>query len=612
MRLEWSAAHTFEHGARRSPGSGTPIPRKGPMMQATRQINGSLSRMAKDSEQIKVDQAFDVIVIGSGAGGLTAAIAAACRGLSVLVIEKTAFIGGTTAISGGGLWIPQNPLMAGLGIADSEHAASAYIEAITAPYRESAKAAAFIRHGPEMIAFLAQNTAVRFNAAPIPDYEPTQPGASAGRTLLTPSFDGRELGADLDLIRPALPQFGVFGGMQIGFEDAAPFLSILRSRASCLYAAGKFFRYLRDRMFHGRATRLVNGNALVARLLFSARARNVSVWRDTKALELTSNREVRVRSGSSSLVLKAGHGVVLATGGYGANSQMRRDNIPLADAGWSLQPEGNEGDGIKLGEKAGGFFIQQNVDNAIFAPMSSMVSDAGERVNFSHIMLDRHRPGFLVVGPDGKRFVNEGCSYQAFGKTMQRLKMRSCWLIATHKAIRRHSMGLAKAAPLPIGRYIRNGYLKKSRSLSGLARQIGVDPITLARTVDRFNGYADAGHDPDFHRGDDLYSASQGDPDHKPNPSLGALRHGPFYAVQLHPGDLSTLNGLATNEFAQVVQEDGTPIEWLYAVGADANSVFRGGYPGGGASLGPTMTFAYIAANHIRLRANEGHAPCRE
>jgi succinate dehydrogenase/fumarate reductase flavoprotein subunit len=278
---------------------------------------------------------------------------------------------------------------------------------------------------------------------------------------------------------------------------------------------------------------------------------------------------------------------------------MRRENVPMADAGWSLQPEGNNGDGIRLGQQAGGMFVRENIENGIWAPMSSMIAKNGQRVNFSHIMLDRHRPGFIVVDQHGRRFVNEGSSYQAFGKAMHEKGIGSAWLIGTHKAIRRHSMGLAKAAPLPLRSYLANGYLKKASSIGELAKKIGLDPQVLIKTVETFNRYADNGKDLDFRRGEDGYSAIQGDPENKPNPSMGALRKGPFYAIELHPGELSTLNGLATNEHAQVLTETGDVVNGLYAVGVDANSVFSGAYPGGGASLGPTMTFAYIAANHI-------------
>ncbi|MDB5715458.1 MAG: binding protein 15 [Sphingomonadales bacterium] len=549
------------------------------------------------------DTVFDVVIVGSGAGGLTAATVAAQRGLKVLVIEKTAVFGGTTAISGGGLWIPNNPKMAGLGLADTRGQAVNYIQAITGNFYEEGNVAAFLQYGPEMVRYLEENTEVSFMGGLIPDYEPDQSGATTGRTLLTVSYDGRKLGSRLLEIRPALDQFGVFGGMQIGFEDAAPFLSVLRSAKAFRYSARVFGRYLWDRIRHGRATRLVNGNALVARLFQSATLSGAVLWNNAAVVRLVKRggRVVGVvvqRHGREFEVL-ANCGVILASGGYGANQAMRRENVPMPDEGWSLQPPGNTGDGIRLGENAGGVFVRENVANGIWAPMSSMVSQSGIRTNFSHIMLDRHCPGFIVVNMQGKRFVNEGTSYQAFCKAMHNNDVSAAWLIGTHKGIRRYSMGLAKAAPLPIGKYISNGYLKKGNTLTDLAEQIEIEPNVLAATVDRFNVNAEQGQDPDFGRGQDQYSRAQGDQEHRPNPSLGALRSGPFYAVKLHPGELSTLNGLRTTPDSQVVEADGNIVSGLYAIGADANSVFAGAYPGGGASLGPTMTFAYIAANHI-------------
>lgn len=564
---------------------------------------------------------YDVVVVGSGAGGLTAAIVAAQQGLATLVAEKTEYFGGTSAISGGGLWIPGNDHMAGLGLSDSREDAIRYLSAITGNYFDQPKAEAFVRAGPEMVRYLEDRTEVRFMGGLIPDYEAALPGASTGRTLLTQSFDGKALGPDFEHLRPALDQLGVFGGMQIGFEDAGHFMAVLRSPKSFFYSAGKFLRYAWDRIRYGRATRLVNGNALVARLLLSARRAGVELWRETGVAGLINESGriagVRLTRGGETIEVRARRAVILASGGYGANQHMRRENMPMADAGWSLQPTGNCGDGIRLGEREGGVFIRENIDNGIWAPMSSMLDADGRRVIFSHIMLDRHRPGFIVVDGAGKRFVNEGASYQAFCKAMHARGIERAWLIGTHAAIRKHSMGLAKAAPLPIGRYLANGYLKKADTITALADVLGLPAATLTATVGTFNHYADSGVDADFHRGEDVYSSVQGDPANKPNPSLGPLRDGPFYAIELRPGELSSLNGLETDARAQVIRQDGSVIDGLYAVGVDANPAFRGAYPGGGASLGPTMTFAYLAARHIAAQhpvdaAAGAAAPLRE
>jgi succinate dehydrogenase/fumarate reductase flavoprotein subunit len=552
------------------------------------------------------DTEFDMVVVGSGAAGLTAATVAALDGLRVLVIEKTERIGGTSAISGGAIWIPNNHHIAEIGLEDSRENGEIYLKNVLGNYYDDKKISAFLTYGSEMLKYLEAKTEVRYFTGPYGDYEPEKPGAAKGRTCGAEVFDGRRLGKDLQLVRPALPQLGAFNGMQIAVTDIAAFSTVLRNPRSFLYSAGKFVRYVIDRVFHGQATRMVNGNALVGRLFLSAKNAGVTIWTSSQMLETVEEKGrvcgVRVLQRGAEVTVLARFGVVLASGGYGANSEMQRVNIPDAEFGWSLQPEGSQGDGIRAGQQAGGQFISQNIDNANYSPISTMIDRNGNRINYPHIMWDRHNPGFIVVDKSGKRFVNESSSYQAFGKAMIDKQVRSAWLVGTRHAIRRYSMGLAKATPLPIRPYIKNGYLKMSSTLAGLADELGLPKADFLETVEMFNSYAKSGVDPDFHRGGDAYSASMGDPTHQPNPTLGELEKGPFYAVELFLGRLCTMNGLETDHHARVLNESKVPIDGLYAVGLDANAVFRGAYPGGGASLGPAMTFGYIAARHVAGR----------
>ena len=457
-----------------------------------------------------------------------------------------------------------------------------------------------------MVTWVEKHTELRFVGGASVDYEPWQDGAGRGRSMGAQPYEAGKLGGDFKHLRPALYQIGAFNGMQIAAQDIAPFANTMRSPKAFLYSTAKFLRYVKDRLVHGRATRLVNGNAISAALLQAARQSGVTLWCNAPMLDLVSKNGavtgVVTRHEGQDLEITA-KAVVLASGGYGQNEAMRQAHIPLANHGWSLQPDGNKGDGIVAGVKAGGVFQTENMANGIWVPISVMVGGNAERSIFPHIMFDRHHPGLIAVTPQGRRFVNEGSSYQAFVNAMITQDIKSAWLIGTHEAIRRSSMGHAKPSPLPIGKYLKNGYLKKGETVFELAKAINVDFETLESTIRTFNGYARAGTDPDFKRGADRFSIEQGDPTHKPNPSLGALVKGPFYAIELLPGQLSTMNGLVTNANAQVVDADGKPIRGLYAVGVDANSIFHGAYPGGGSSIGPGMTFGYIAARHITGQA---------
>lgn len=556
--------------------------------------------------------AFDLVVVGSGAAGLTAAVVAAHRGLSVLVVEKAALVGGTTARSGSGSWIPNNPHMAASGLPDSPEKADTYLRGLMGRYYDPDKVGAYLRHAPEVIRWLEANTAVRFQCWFSIDYEPWREGAARGRSIGAVDFDGRRLGRDLATIAPGIPSLTLFGGMQVAYVDVPRFGTALRNPADFAYTASKVARYVRDRALHGGPTRLVCGNALIGALLLTARQKGVTLWRSTPMVRLIVDggavRGVVVARDGVERSIGARRGVLLATGGYGGNDAMRRRFLPLADAGWSLQPESNTGDGLLAGEQAGGRVVDDNAANGIWAALSTTVDARGRRDLYPHTFRDRAFPGFVMVDRAGQRFVNEGVSYQALGNVMIAKRMRSAWLICCHESLRRYGMGHVKPMPLPYGPYVRSGYLKTAPTIPALATVLGIDPATLAATVERFNAHASEGRDPDFHKGEDGYSAEQGDPTRKPNPCLGPVAPGPFYAVELVPGEFSTINGLETDACARVLGAAGRPIPGLYAAGVDANSVFRGTYPGSGASVGPAMTFGYVAALHAAA-AHDALAP---
>lgn len=521
----------------------------------------------------------DIVFIGSGAGGLTTAVVCAKLGIEVIVLEKTGSLGGTTALSGGGLWIPGNTHMQESGLADSRAEAEAYLRATLGNFYDEAKIEAYLETGPRMVDYMEAETEVRLAACPLPDYEPDAPGFKVGRTLLTESFDGSCLGDDLKHLRKPLPLFMLFGDMQIEMSDAAQFQVAHKSLRALRHSLRLLANYVSDRVRFGRGARLTNGNALAGRLVRSAQLAGVRMPTNAPAIRLLEENDavtgVVASIAGQETTITARRGVVLASGGFGANPAMRAEHITLAEHGWSLQPEGNEGDGISMGMAVGGTLNRGNAANAIWVPVSGMTEN-GKTSIFPHLPADRHAPGSIIVDETGKRFVNEAFHYQHFGETMRRLGITRAFLIADSDFRRKYGLGLARPAPNQIGKYLRNGYLIKGDSIRELAQKLGLAGNVLADTIARFNDNAIADIDPEFGRGQDIYSRSMGDPAHLPNPSLGPIVNPPYYAVEIRPGDLCTLAGLDTDATGRVLREDGSPIAGLYAVGIDMNTMMRG------------------------------------
>ena len=544
----------------------------------------------------------DVIVIGSGAGGLSAAVVAARQGLKVVVLEATDTFGGTTAMSGGGVWIVANRHQPELGFADSLDEGRAYLQAVLGNHYTATKIEAFLNHGPRMVEYLEDNTEVQLTASDVPDYAPGQPGWNRGRCLLTASYDAGLLGKALFAkLRRPIPEFGLFGSMQITPAEAYMMGRWKTNRAFALLAVRRLAGYAWDRLRGKRGQVLCAGNALVGQLLKSADDAGVTLLTGRRVTELirTDGRVSGVKADHDGKAVEfaASRGVILASGGFGANDAMRHELTPQTNSGWSLQPEGCQGDGIRMGEAVGGVLNRGNAANAIYAPASAFPRPDGSVALFPSLFFDRHCPGSLMVDArNGERFVDESFHYQNFGETCAAKGVTRVFQIADINAVRTYGLGLIKPAPFPIGPWVGQGYAKEAKTIADLATQLELDVAMLESTVSRFNAFADAGVDEDFHRGENAYSAYMGDAGHQPNPALGAIRTAPFYAIEVRPSQLSTLAGLDTNERAQVVDSTGAPIAGLYAVGVDSNSLMGGRYPGGGSSLGPAMTFGYIAA----------------
>lgn len=546
----------------------------------------------------------DVVVVGSGAAGLTAAITAAKSGLKVVLLEATRVFGGTTAFSGGGVWIPANHHQSELGVEDSRADAVAYLQAVLGNFYDAEKIETYIDTAPRMLRFMEDNSEVLLCASTIPDYAPGNPGWKTGRCLLTADYDGARLGRDFDALRPPIPEMGLFHSMQVSPADAYRLQHWNSSLGSAIWALGRLGRYAMARLRGKRGTHLANGNALAGRLLKSARDAGVELLNNARAqsLEVVNGRVAGVvftRDGSECTV-SARRGVVLASGGFGQNGELHARFMPQSAPGGSLQPEGSRGDGVKMGVAAGGTLNEGNAANGIWVPASSMTRADGSIAKFPSLAFDRHCPGSIMVDArTGKRFVDESFHYQNFGETTLEQGITRIWQISDATAISKYGLGMVKPKPFSPKSWVRKGYVKEAPTIAALAAKIGLDPAVLDKTVADFNRYADAGHDPDFKRGDNAYSAYMGDATHGPNPALGALRKGPFYALEVRPSDLSSLAGLDTNAKAQVLGRDGAPIPGLYAAGLDNNTIMRGRYPGGGSSLGPAMTFGYIAARNL-------------
>lgn len=567
--------------------------------------------MADRSETF--DEAYDVVVVGSGAGGMAAALAARKAGLDVIVVEKAAWIGGSTAISGGAVWIPKNHHLADVGLEDDDTQVLSYLRAILGNRLRQDMIEAFLENGPQMVSFMEQETEVVFQArAYSPDYQPDLPGASlGGRTIDPAPFDGRTLGRNFGLLRPPLKEFLAFGGMMVNRKDIDALLGISSSVANLRHGMEILLRYFTDRVSYPRGTRLLMGNALAGRLLKSALDARIALRTETSAKRLMISEGrvagVLVEHGGRTASIGARRGVVLAAGGFPADDRMRAEFIPFADRHKSMAPAANTGDGIRLALEVGGVIDEDNIGNAFWAPVSTLKGADGTEIRFPHLILDRQKPGLVAVNGAGRRFVNEAVSYHEFVEAMHRshetVPTIPAFLICDRAFIRRYGLGLVRPGLRRLRPFIDAGYLIEAGSIQELARKLEIDPVTLSETVRRMNDYAASGHDPEFGKGSSAYNRYLGDPAHKPNPCLGPIATAPFYAVRVWPGDIGTAAGLKVDAKARVLDRDGEPVPGLFACGNDMNSIMAGAYPGAGITLGPALTFGYIAGRELAQSA---------
>ncbi len=554
-------------------------------------------------DAVPFDADYDLVVLGAGASGMTAALAAAAEGARVLVLESTDYVGGTSARSSGTLWIP----------AADDRKASEYLDALVGDKADRALRQAFLAAGPQMLACLEKHAGMKFKPYPAhPDYRQDKPGAAGGmRPLEPPEFDGRRLGDEFKRVGWPLPELMLFGGMMITRGEAARLLRAGRSIEGTLLGARLVLRYLADRLRYPRGTRLVLGNAIVAGLYKALLDRNVPVWCEANTEGLVGQGAVQglvVRRGGKVHRIGARRGVILAGGGFPANAEMREKHLPHPVARYTPAYEGCVGQTIRLGQQAGGALGSSGEDNALWFPSSISPRPDGTTAVYPHIVLDRSKPGLVAVGKSGMRFTDEAVSYHEFTRAMYRTGNVPAWLVCDRRFMWNYGLGMIRPMTPSLSPYLDSRYLKTADTIEALANAIGVSPAGLAETVRRQNEFARTGVDADFGKGSNAYDLGNGDPSNKPNPCLGPIERASFYAVQVEPTPLGTSLGLATNANAQVLGEDGAPIPGLYAAGNDMHSVMGGEYPGAGAQLGPGMTFGYLAALHA-VRARESAAP---
>jgi succinate dehydrogenase/fumarate reductase flavoprotein subunit len=542
---------------------------------------------------------WDVVVVGSGAAGMTAALRARHAGLRVLLVEKSPFVGGTTAVSGGGAWIPASPPAVAAGIADSIGAARDYALAVIGADARRPLIDAYLENGPEMVAWLAAHSEVAFLLAPeSSDWYPEIAGATRfGRLLAPREYDGRRLGRHFALLRPARTEFNAPGGLMIDLFDL-PYLAAMPSPRSLLHMGRLAARFAVDRLRgYARGTRLTMGNALAGRLLASALKAGVEIRTGVgvKDLVLADGAVSGVLLDSGETVAAA-KGVVLASGGFSGNAQLRQAYLPYADQHRSIVVEENVGDGMNMGLEAGGSLDGDNLLNAVWAVVSTMTRPDGSVARYAHL-IDMSKPGCIAVDKAGARVGNEASI--AFVEAMHARGAVPAYLIADKAFIGKYGLGMVFPGGPNLSKLKQAGYVVEGASLVELAGKLGIDADGLEASVATMNAYAATGEDLDFGKGTTIVDREIGDPRHGPNPCLGPIGKAPFYAVTIYPGDGSTTVGLRIDAQTRVLDAGGQPVRGLYAAGLDANSIWRGKSPAHGCGIGPALVQGYIAGKAL-------------
>lgn len=568
------------------------------------------------------DRTVDLLVMGTGAAGMGAAVRAHDLGLDVLLVEKSELYGGNSAMSGGVCWIANNPGMAKEGIADSDEEGLQYLKHITKGEVPDDRLMLYIRESKRVLAYLHEKTHVRYvPLAKYTDYYPEAPGGRPGGRSMDPlPFDGAKLREDLIQLRRPHPQSQILGKFGITAKEAQAAIGV--GFKTMLFMAWQMFLYMLryfKRKRWGRDTKLCAGNSLMGRLLLSLKERAVPIWLGTSVEELLfENGKVVgavINKEGQRLRVKTRSGIVLAAGGFSRNLEMRRryQRHPITTE-WTAGSPSNTGDAICLGHDAGGAL--DLMDEAWWTPVSLVPKSPFAWV----LVVEKSLPHGLFVNQDGKRFTNEAAPYidvvnGMYDDVAKTGAAEPRWFHIFDATYRRSSIAgpIAPGKVMPdkqLPRRYRDGkFLYKARTLAELCEQLRIPTEITKATIARFNEYAVKGEDPDYNRGWSAQDRYYGDPNVQPNCSLGPVETSPFYAVQIYPGDLGTKGGLVTDERSRVLNEDGQPIPGLYAAGNSSASVMGRTYPGAGGTIGPALTFAFLAAEDAARQ--EGQDPPR-
>ncbi|KAH7141812.1 FAD binding domain-containing protein [Dactylonectria macrodidyma] len=548
------------------------------------------------------DEETDVLIVGSGAGALTASLRATALGLRNIVVEKEETIGGASAISGGGLWIPCNPVSKAAGIKDSEQDALKYFEQAVGdvgPASSLTKRQAYLTYGPKMIEFLQQQ-GFRFHFSKgYPDYYPPLEGAmgkGGGRTIESKVFNTKKLGAWESRLPPSSIPAAIYT------NDAPVFSRLTSSIGAFVYATWRVLPLIARALVGQRLTSL--GRGLVAQLLYlHLRQGGSHVRLGTSLSKLVQGPmgEVigaEVRSSKGLITIRTIRGVILAAGGFAHNRQMREQFMPKpASTEWTNSPKGDTGDAIQEGMRLGA--ATALMDDAWWGPtIMDPVTGAP-----AFALIERARPHCFIVDSSGSRFMNEAQSYTDAGHDQyarnQKVKAIPAWLIMDSSHRNKYILGGLFARVKPSTEALASGRIFQAATIDELARQIGVDPEGLVKTTEKFNDMSREGVDTDFGKGNSVYDQFFGDPTAGVNPNLAPVDKSPYYAIKIWPGDLGTKGGLLTDEFQRVLDKESRVIFGLYAIGNTAASIMGRTYLGAGSTLGPAMTHGYIAASNL-------------